>query len=214
MKKSYTILIILALCATTAFSQTKKAEAILDKVREKTESYRSIKIKFTYEMKNDRAGIYEMEQGILLVKKEKYRLDIAGQTVINDGETVWTYIEEANEVQINSVDEEDESIITPTTLLSSYTEDYKPKYEGEGVWMGYDVHMIELKPLEDKSYKYIKLKTDKEKDRLLQIAIYDKSNNIFQYSIEEFKPNVLFDPNDFKFNAEDYPDVEIIDMRF
>jgi outer membrane lipoprotein-sorting protein len=214
MKRSITILLLIFFASHTAFPQAKKAEAILDKVRDKTESYRSIKIEFTYEMTNERADIHESEKGTLLVKGDSYRLDIAGQVVINDGKNIWTYIKEVNEVQINSVDEEDEGIITPTTLLSSYTEDYKPKYEGESEWNGHKVHLIELKPIEDKSYKYIKLKTDSDKDRLLQISIYDKSNNIFQYSVEEFKPNVLFDPNDFTFNAEDYPGVEIIDMRF
>ncbi len=214
MKKSHTLLIALTILFSTAFSQNKKAEEILNDIKEKTESYRSIKIEFTYDMRNDKAGIDETQQGVILVKGDKYRLEIAGQVVINDGETIWTYIREANEVQINSVDEEDESIITPTTLLSSYTDDYKPKYDKETVWMGHEVHVIELKPLEDKSYKYIKLKTDKEKDRLLQISIYDKNNNLFEYSVREFKPNVLFNPNDFKFNPEDYPDVEVIDMRF
>lgn len=214
MKKTHILLIMLALVSSAVFGQAKKAETILEEVREKTESYRSIKIEFTYEMRNDRAGIDEREEGLLLVKGDKYRLEIAGQVVINDGENLWTYIKEANEVQINSVDEDDESIITPTSLLTGYSKDYKPKYEGETVWMGHQVHVIELKPLEEKSYKYVKLKTDKEKNRLLQISIYDKNDNIFQYSVKEFKPNVLFDPNDFKFNPEDYPDVEVIDMRF
>jgi outer membrane lipoprotein-sorting protein len=213
MKKYLSLIALFLFFTSSAFSQNKKAESLLEEVRAKTESYRSIKIDFTYEMINEKADIHETEEGELLVKGDKYRLNIAGQTVINDGETIWTYIGEANEVQINTVEEDDESIITPTNLLNSYSENYKPKFVEETTLMGYNVMIIELKPIEEKSYDFIELKVEKTKKRVLQITIVDKSANHFRYTVNEFKPNVLFHHTDFQFNPEDYPDVEIIDMR-
>lgn len=213
MKHIFPVLIALFFITGAVTAQNKDADKILEKVKEKTESYRSIKIDFTYEMINKDADIHEEQDGSIQVKGDKYRLNIAGQTVINDGENIWTYIKDVNEVQINSIDEDSDDLMSPTKLLSSYTDKYKAKYVDAKVWQGHKIHVIELKPMEDKTYKYIELKVDREKDRLLQISVYDDSDNLFQYTVKEFKPNVLFHPSDFTFNEADYPDVEVIDMR-
>jgi len=213
MKNIFLAAITVIFLTTTGLAQTKKAEAILSEVAEKTQSYRSMKINFTYEMENQKADIHESEKGMLLVKGDKYRLEIAGQVVINDGETLWTYIEEADEVQINSIEEDDEDIISPTKLLTSYDEKFKPKYVKDDVWSGHKVHILELKPKEDKTYSSVELKVDINKKRVLQIRIFDKTDNVFSYSVTEFKPNVLFEYSDFTFNPDDYPGIEVIDMR-
>jgi len=213
MKKYILLLISILFAFPSLYAQNKKADAMLEEVKAKTESYRSIKIIFTYEMINKKADIYEVEEGTILVKGDKYRLNIAGQLVINDGTTLWTYIADANEVQVNTVEEDDGSMITPTNLLSTYTDNYKAKFIEETKWDGKNIMIIELKPIEEKSYKYIEVKVDNDKKRLLQIIIVDKSENNFQYTVKEFKPNVLFDHGDFTFNPDDYPDVEVIDMR-
>ena len=108
-----------------AFSQSKdkKASEILKEVTEKTKSYNSIKLEFTYQMENPEAGINEVTQGNALVSGDKYRLDIAGQTVICNGVTIWTVISDAEEVQVNDAEEGDDGF-SLTKMLSTYNEDY------------------------------------------------------------------------------------------
>jgi outer membrane lipoprotein-sorting protein len=210
-----TTIIIAALIITgqTISGQAKKtSEEILKQVSEKTKSFNSIKISFTYNMDNPTAKIHETETGVLLVKGDQYKLDIAGQKVIMDGETSWTYISEANEVQINSV-EEDENSLTPTKLLTSYSEDYKSKLINEIIKDGRALYVIELKPNTEKSFTDVELQVDKELYRIMKIAIRDKSGNTFSYMVNKFETNVAVKDTDFTFNAKDYPGVEVIDMR-
>lgn len=203
----------LILTGQLTFAQSKKnAEDILRQVSEKTKSFSSIRISFTYNMDNPSAKVHESETGTLLVKGDQYRLDIAGQKVISDNRTVWTYIGEANEVQINAV-EEDENVLTPTRLLTSYSEDYKSKLVGEIMKDGRGQYVIELKPNADKSFTRIELNIDKELFRITRIAIQDKSGNTFSYLVNKFEPDVTVKDNDFIFNQKDYPGVEVIDMR-
>lgn len=203
----------LILTGQLTFAQSKKnAEDILRQVSEKTKSFSSIRISFTYNMDNPSAKVHESETGTLLVKGDQYRLDIAGQKVISDNRTVWTYIGEANEVQINAV-EEDESVLTPTRLLTSYSEDYKSKLVGEIMKDGRGQYVIELKPNADKSFTRVELNIDKELFRITRIAIQDKSGNTFSYLVNKFEPDVTVKDNDFIFNQKDYPGVEVIDMR-
>lgn len=203
----------LILTGQLTFAQSKKnSEEILRQVSEKTKSFSSIRISFTYNMDNPSAKVHESETGTLLVKGDQYRLDIAGQKVISDNRTVWTYIGEANEVQINAV-EEDENVLTPTRLLTSYSEDYKSKLVGEIMKDGRGQYVIELKPNADKSFTRVELNIDKELFRITRIAIQDKSGNTFSYLVNKFEPDVTVKDTDFIFNQKDYPGVEVIDMR-
>jgi outer membrane lipoprotein-sorting protein len=209
-----TTLISLSLIATQfIFAQAKtSSDDILKEVSEKTKSYSSIKVNFTYNMDNPGAKVHESETGTLMVKGDKYRLDIAGQTVICDAQTTWTYIGDANEVQINAVDN-DQSIITPTRLLTSYSEDYKSKITGEVTKNGKAQWVIELKPNTVKSVTAVEMNIDKELMRIMRIAIQDKNGNTFTYLVNKFETNIPVKDTDFTFNAKDYPGVEVIDMR-
>ena len=208
-----TLLFALIITNQLLFSQAKKtSEEILKDVSEKTKSYSSIKVNFTYNMDNPGAKVHESETGTLLVKGDKYRLDIAGQNVICDAVTSWTYLAESNEVQVNAV-ETDEAVITPTKLLTSYSEDYKSKLTGELTKNGQALYVIELKPNNVKSVTGVELNIDKELLRIMRIAIQDKSGNTFTYIVNKFETNVPVKDSDFTFNEKDHPGVEVIDMR-
>jgi outer membrane lipoprotein carrier protein len=208
------LFVFLIFSGQLTFAQSKKSsDDILKEVSEKTKSFTSIRISFTYNMDNPSAKVHESETGVLLVKGDQYRLDIAGQKVISDNKTVWTYIAEANEVQINAV-EEDKNVLTPTRLLTSYSEDYKSKLTGEVTKDGRAQYVIELKPNADKTFTTIELNIDKELFRITRVAMQDKSGNTFSYLVNKFEPNVSsVKDTDFIFNDKDYPGVEVIDMR-
>jgi outer membrane lipoprotein-sorting protein len=190
----------------------KKSSEIIDRVISKTEAYKSFGAEFTHKMKNAEAGIDESNDGELVVMGDMYKLKIAGQLVICDGETIWTYIEDAEEVQINVVEDSDESI-TPSNLLTSYNKDYKSKFIRESFQYGTTVYVIDLTPAEGKSYYKVRLIIDKEKEQILEITIFDKNGSTYSYIVNKFEPNVDAQESDFTFNPDDYPDVDVVDMR-
>lgn len=216
MKKIITLslLIILGinLIAQDADKGDKKSKIIIDRFTAKTEAYKSFKAEFTYKMENIEASINESTEGKLTVMGESYMLDIAGQKVLCNGETVWTYIEDAEEVQINSVEDSEESI-SPNKLLTSYNEDYRSKFVKEDFLYGTTVNIIDLTPVEGKSYYKIRLIINKSNDQLMEISIFDKNGSTYSYIIKIFEPNVDVSEDAFTFKESDYPDVDIIDMR-
>ncbi len=206
------IIFIPALFAQNEEKGDKKSREILDKVSEKTESYKSFKAEFTYKMQNREAGIDESKEGVLIVSGDKYNLKIAGQEIICDGTTVWTYIEDADEVQINSVEDNDEAI-TPNNLFSSYQKDYKSKFVRETFQYGTDVYVIDLTPIEGKNFSRVRIIIDKDKLEILDFTIFDKTGSSYSYVIKKFTPDVEVKDSDFTFNPADFPDVEVVDMR-
>lgn len=190
----------------------KKSREILDRLTAKTEAYSSVSVEFAYKMKNEDADIDEQTFGKLTVMGNKYILNIAGQKVICDGTTIWTYIEDAEEVQINSLEDSEESI-SPSKLLSSYNDDYRSKFIQEDFMYGTQVYIIDLTPIEGKSYFKVRLVIDKIKDQLLEVTIYDKNGSTYSYIISKFLTNQPVNESDFTFNKKDYPGVEVVDMR-
>jgi outer membrane lipoprotein carrier protein len=212
MKKYIIFILTMSITMGLYAQKDKKATKILEELSKKTESYKTIEVDFLYKMDNNESDIHESYDGELLVEGDKYRLNIAGQLVISDGETIWTYIEDAEEVQINSI-EEGEEVFTPTNFLDSYTENYKSKLIGEENRDGKNVQIIELIPFKKKNYSKVELILDKDKNQMISFSIFDNNNSIYTYLITKFIPDVPLNGNEFVFNPEDYPDVEIIDMR-
>jgi outer membrane lipoprotein carrier protein len=210
----YLFSILLAMIVLSGFSQGKdpKAVALLDEVSAKTKSYKSIRADFSYTMENKQAKINEVKTGTLTLSGDKYRLKAAQQEVICDGKTIWTYLKESNEVQINDLDNKDESM-TPSKLLSSYNASYKSKILKDKSAGDPNETTIELIPNVIKNFTKAILVVDKVKKQVKSFILYDKSGNIFTYKITKYQTDLPMNPADFTFDKTKFPGVEVIDMR-
>ena len=212
MKKGLTVIFMLSVCL--AFSQTKdqKASLLLDEVSQKTKSHKSIKADFSYTMENKQAKINEVKTGSLLISGDKYSLTAAGQTIICNGKTIWTYIKESNEVQINDVDDK-EDVMTPSKLLSSYNNNYKSKIIKDKAQTDPNFESVELIPNTIKNFTKAILVVDKNKKQVKSFILFDKSGNTFTYKVTNYQTDIPVTNSDFSFEASKFPGVEIIDMR-
>ena len=209
------VLMLLLLLPIVAFTQSKHKQAseILQEITDKTKSYNSIKLEFTYQMENPEASIDEITQGNALVSGDKYRLDIAGQTVISDGQTIWTVITDAEEVQVNDAEEGDDGF-SITKMLTTYNEDYKSKLMPKITSMdGKNVYALDLTPFEKKTFGKVHLFVEKTKMEVYAIAIFDQNGSVYTYKIKSFAPDIPVSDNDFTFDEAEYPDFDVIDMR-
>ena len=215
MKKTFILFLVSGFSIMLkAQDQDPKAKAILDGVSAKTKSYTSIRAKFTYSMENKAENISESQKGELLVKGEKYRLEIAGQEIISDGKTVWTHLKDAGEVQI-SEPEYDEGAVSPANIFTIYEEGFKYKFFKEEAREGKKIQLINLYPVnvKEKPYHTIRLAIDQKEKQLISIIIFGKDGNIFTYKIKNLATDLPVKESDFTFKASDFPGVEVIDLR-
>ena len=206
--------VLLLLTTITGYSQTKdqKAATLLDEVSAKTKSYKSVKVDFLYSMENKQARINEEKKGTLFLSGDKYRLTVASQIVICDGKTIWTYIEESNEVQVNSLDNKDDAL-TPSKLLSSYNTNYRSKIIKDKSQTDPNVESIELIPNTIKNFNKALITVDKTKKQIRTFTLFDKSGNTFTYKISRYQTDLPVTTSDFTFDKTKFPGVEVIDMR-
>jgi outer membrane lipoprotein-sorting protein len=209
MKTILTSLFIFS--AILSFSQAKdqKAAALLDEVSKKAKSHKSIKVDLSYTMINTKAKINEVKTVTLLVSGDKYKMLAAGQTVICDGKTIWTYIKESNEVQVNAVDTKDDAL-TPSKLLTSYNANYKSKIIKSD---DASTEAVELIPTTSKNFTKAVLGIDKAKKQIKSFTLYDKSGNTFTYKVKTYLTDTPVTDADLTFDAKKFPGVEVIDMR-
>ena len=104
------LLIAFSLFTLSSIAQSSKdADLLINKISKRYKKFSSIKADFTYSIESKAEKINEKQKGNIVIKGNKFRLDIAGQTIICDNKTQWTYSKEINEVnsrelQINTSD--------------------------------------------------------------------------------------------------------------
>src|SRR6476620_1901179 len=97
VKRIALVLGILTLLQGLAFAQKDKAaDKLLSTVSSRYKKFKSIKADFTYAIENKIDKAQEKQKGVIFVKGNKFKLDIAGQIITCDNATVWTYSKEVN----------------------------------------------------------------------------------------------------------------------
>lgn len=217
MKLASTFTLLFALIFSTGVNaQDAKAKAILDGLSKKTKAYSSIKADFSYTLENKDQNINESQAGTIYIKGPKYKLNIAGQEVISDGTTMWTYLKDAGECQVqNAPDESQEDAISPSNIFTIYEKGFKYKYEGEKTSSGKTLQNISLFPTDpkDKPYHTVRLFIDKAAQQIHSIEVIGKDGNKYTYLVKTFTPNVNVNESMFTFNPSQHPKVDVIDLR-
>ncbi len=215
MYKTLNIFLLLFL-SISLFGQTDpKAKDLLDKLSAKTKSYTSIKADFNYTLVNIEMDMNETQSGSIAIKGEKYFLKIAGQEIRCNGKTVWTYLKDAEEVQISDLEEDSEDQITPTSIFTMYEKGFRHSYKGEKTISGVNAAEVHIYPLDldEKSYHTVKLFIDKDKLQIKKVEILGKEGDTYTYTIKSFQPNASIPDSYFSFDTASHPDVDVIDLR-
>ena len=186
---------------------TRDALEVLNQMSDKYKKMNGFTSSFTYSMNNLSENITDSFEGTISVKDEKYILYIEGQKIINDSKTVWTYLEDLNEVTISEFDPTEQEI-----SLNNIFEIYKEGFTHKNIGEKDDLLNIEIYPDSDeKSYFKILFKINNS-ILLESFTVFDKSNTLFIYTINNFIEEDL-DLSLFTFIEKNYPGIEVIDFR-
>lgn len=215
--KNLTIIILLLAFSGNAFAQKattdKGAEKLLATISKRYKAFKTMKADFIYAVESKADKFTEKQKGTLLVKGNKFKLDIAGQIIICDNTTIWTYSKDVNEVQISNYNPK-ETGIRIDDIFTMYNKGFISKIAEEKKEGNKDICVIELAPTnKKKNYFKIKLTVDKTNQTILKSVVYDKSGTIHTYTITNQVPNLKLEDKTFTFDKAKYPKVEIIDLR-
>lgn len=212
-KFTLSLLVLLAAAVTVNAQYDKKAKEKLEAMSAKYKNTPAYRSQFIYSLINDVENIEEDFEGTITVKGDKFKLILDEQEIFNNGVTVWTYLPEMKEVNIDNYHPE-ENEITPSQIYTAYEKGYKYIYLEDSKVNGIPVSVIDLIP-DDKNSQFFKIKLliSNKDNSLVGWTIFDKSGNKYKYTITKFTPDVKVTEDDFEFDSKKYPGVEVIDLR-
>jgi outer membrane lipoprotein-sorting protein len=194
-------------------SQDNQSSALLAKLSKTYKTYKSVKASFTVSVKNKQSGSALKQSGTLYQKGKKFRVTMSGQEIYCDGKTIWTYLEDANEVQISKFDPKTMDI-NPSEIFTIYEKGFLHKYAGTVTDGTHTLDVVELTPTDkNKGYFKVKLGIDKLANKVKEMSVYGKNGMITTYVIQNFEPNISINDSYFKFDPKDKPGVIEIDLR-
>lgn len=214
--KKIIIIYLSILLVTPVLAQKNKAneaEKLMDRISKRYKEFKSIKADFVYTIENKQQKSQEKQVGHILIKGNKFTLDIANQLIICDNKTTWTYSREVNEVQVSDYSPK-EGAIRLDDIFTMYGKGFMYKIIDSKKEGTKELVNLELTP-KDKKKKYFKLKVtvDKTNQTVLSTQVFEKNGNIHTYHVTNQVPNLKFEDKKFIFDPKKYPGVEIIDLR-
>ena len=212
--KKLVITLIFAISGKILLAQyDPKALEVLDAMSKRYKTVPAFEANISYTLTNEVEKINEEFKGKMIVKGDKYRLVLPEQEVINDGKTLWTYLPDAKEVNIDNFDPNSDDL-NPSKIFEVYKKGFKYLHMGEVTEAGVVCDVIDLVP-EKKDAQYFKIRMNiGKKDKSIQnFTMFDKSGNLYKYVISKFTPNATITDSYFTFDVKKYPGVEVIDLR-
>jgi chaperone LolA len=218
MKKFYLALLLVTI-AGHVFAQKEptndpEAKKILDAVSKKFKSYKAVQANFTYAVENADGKVVSSKKGSIYMKGSKYRVSFVGQEIFCDGKTVWTYDQSSNEVTITQLDASNNTITPQKLFTNFYDKDFLYKLNGESKVNGKTIQEIEMTP-NDKTRPFHKvyLMIDKKTNTIYSTKVLEKEGNRYIYTVTSLDTKATIPDSKFVFNKNDYPGVEVIDLR-
>lgn len=224
MKKLALSILASAFAITSVFAQKDgDAKSILNKLSAQYKQYGAVKTDFTLLINNEQAKIKETQTGTLLTlaRTNKYRVTVyapgtkatINQEIISDGKSQWTFLKDANEVQLADADNSDEGF-NPAKIFTIYEKGYKYIYTGLQKAGGKTYQVIDLTPTDEKkNFFKVRLMIDKAKNQLYSAQIFDKNGSRYTYTLKTFIPNVKVSDASFVYDKKSHPGAELVDLR-
>ncbi|MFT5715384.1 MAG: outer membrane lipoprotein-sorting protein [Flavobacterium sp.] len=209
MKKILLISFILLFSFSTQ-AQDTKAKALLDQVTSKVRSYDNIVIDFKYSLNNAKENINQDSKGNVTMKSEQYILNFMGITKIFDGRKTYTIVPEDEEITISSLNEKDDSAITPSKMLTFFNSGYKYSMDILQDVRGRKIQYIKLIPTNAKDQrKEILLGIDVQTKHIYNLIEMGKKGTKTTLTVNSFKTNQPLSKNQFIFAESKYPNYYI-----
>lgn len=219
MKK---IILFCLLCCASTFTyaqndiqQDPEAKVILDKLKARFESFKSMQADFSLEIEIPELAP-ETQKGTLWQSGEKYRATLNDRAIISDGDIVWVYLGNNKEVQINCADDfAAEGMLSPKDLMTLYEqEDYAYYLANEYKEEGLLIQQIEFKPTDrDSEYSKMRLTLNKKTMDIVRMKVFAKDGSRFTLKLKNLQPNKAIDAAKFKWQKSECSDCYVEDLR-
>ncbi|MBI4811448.1 MAG: outer membrane lipoprotein carrier protein LolA [Ignavibacteriales bacterium] len=210
-QKIFALFLLIALMPTIALTGDN-ADKLVKKIQKKYDSMKDVSISFTQQT---RFGVTKTEQtfsGKLSMKKgNKFLIEMEHQKIITDGKSVWS-INKLNKQVVIDKYRDDPKSFSPDKILINIPQNYNASLLSMEKNGDQEINVLKLIPKDVKvNYRWLKVWVSANDLLMNKIQIFDISDNLTTYSVNDIKFNQ--DIPDSQFQYEGSPDIEVIDLR-
>ena len=203
MKKCLTVLASFLLLLATNVLNAQDADQLLSNYIKSLKSHKNIEVSCTLQEVSN-GTVKEEEELTAYFQDKAYKLFSASQHLFSDGKVNWTYLVEDQEVMISHVTENDPN---PLLVLTDMEKEGTPRLKGTDNMGDILVELLDS----DGDPMGMLLKFNKKGE--LRAIEMDDEESLLRVVINQIKYDQDWKEDFFRFHEEDYPGVEIIDMR-
>ncbi len=186
---------------------------IIDNVREHMLALQPLRLEFHQQFQWKLTGKQERYQGeMVLAGPAKFRITTPDQTIVSDGNTMWTYSRLENQAIVDSV-RRDSRTLMPRDLLFSFPEEYEPAIWRRDITMQ-DKPAVALKLTptgDDRFLQEMRIWVNTTNWQPLQVRLTDINGNETVYELRSLRQDTTISERDFTFEPSDT--TEVIDVR-
>lgn len=206
----YFIIIFFSIFYMSVYAQNE-AKEILDKSAAKIKAYPAVEIDFNLTMENKEENIHEEHKGKAYMKGHLYKLEVMDVVNYYDGQNIYTYMPEAQEVNLKSPSDDEEEMLNPAKIFDIHNYGFKQKLISVTNGIAY----IELYPNDlKKNFMKIGIWVSKADYSIQKVESFGKDGNNLIITINHIqKPAGIPADTFFTFDPDRHPEVEVIDMR-
>lgn len=203
---------MLFLCVSAALS-AQNAGTILDNAAKAYDEAKGVKAAFTMRVRSNQQG-NESYEGEIQIKGNKFTLKTPDMQTWFDGKTQWTYVLRTGEVNVSDPDGEELQYMNPALLLRDHKKNFKSEYKGESTSPnGKSAYDIALVPKKKGSVSQVDLQIEKLTNLPATITVLSKDGMTSTVRITGLTKGLNLEDSFFVFNAADFPEAEVIDLR-
>lgn len=209
MKKLGIVFALLLVTSISYAQSSNKAKALLDEVYAKVKSYDNIFVDFKFDLNNAEAGINQETRGDVTLAGEKYIFNYLGSQQLYDGNKVYTIVPENEEVTIDDL-AEDENSMSPSKMLTFYRTGHNYVMDILQNVQGRKIQYVKLTPIDsDTEIKSRLLGIDSETKHIYRLIETGKNGTKTTITVNSFKTNqplskTLFTFDEAKYKEKDY----------
>ncbi|MDE5760005.1 MAG: hypothetical protein K2I11_03375 [Bacteroides sp.] len=209
MMKTILLYIIGALaCLLPAVAQQPDARTILDRTAEAFRKSGGVTMAFTIHASGGAS------MGTIRLKGDKFLLESEDMTTWFDGNTQWSYLASADEVNISEPTAEELQTINPYALLSIYKQGYRLALEKTDASRSNNLYGVRLTATDRRrELQSVVVYMTKDSYRPVRISTTQRGGETAVISIDSYRSGENHPDALFVFDKKKYPTAEIIDLR-
>jgi outer membrane lipoprotein-sorting protein len=195
--------------------QDPAAEPYLNSLSKLFDPQKAFQVEFKYEVESKAEGTKVNDYGSVIIKGQKYKLNLEDGEMYYNGEKLWVYNKAAGEVYSSfpKGDNIDQMILDPFRLLSKYKEYYKYRLKDDVMITEKQYVHLELYPKNlETSYSILRIYINKKNGELFSLELQQKNGVFYRIYVSEIINPIKMDDSAFSWNASAHPDVLEIEM--